>query len=108
MTVQTQAERTRGAIAAARQFVSLPQLVGLHWFQYYDHPVGGRGDGEDYNFGLVDIHDQPYEELTEALSRTNPHLAMAHEAAGHQPGATPPGAPLTIPAATINVHDRSL
>ena len=38
MTVQTQAERARGAAAAAQEFARLPQLVGLHWFQYYDHP----------------------------------------------------------------------
>ena len=25
---------------------------------YYDHPKGGRPDGEDYDFGLVDINDQ--------------------------------------------------
>jgi hypothetical protein len=39
MTVQTQAERARGAAAAAQEFAKLPQLVGLHWFQYYDHPL---------------------------------------------------------------------
>ena len=38
MTVQTQAERARGR-AAAQEFARLPQLVGLHWFQYYDHPL---------------------------------------------------------------------
>ena len=68
MTVQTQAERARGAAAAAQEFAKLPQLVGLHWFQYYDHPLGGRPDGEDYNFGLVDLDDRPYEALTEAFS----------------------------------------
>ena len=25
---------------------------------------------EDYNFGLVDLYDRPYEELTEAFSRS--------------------------------------
>ena len=75
MTVPTQAERTRGAIAAAQRFAREPQIVGIHWFQYYDHPTGGRTDGEDYNFGLVDIDDRPYEGLVEAFSRVNPSLA---------------------------------
>ena len=42
----------------------LPYVLGADWFQYFDEPTHGRGDGENFNFGLVDIHDQPYEELT--------------------------------------------
>src|SRR5439155_1053687 len=53
MTVATQAERARGAAAAAARFAREPGVVGAHWFQYYDHPRGGRDDGEDYDFGLV-------------------------------------------------------
>jgi len=68
MTVDTQAERAQGAAAATRNFAALPEIVGTHWFQYYDHPKGGRADGEDYNFGLVDVDDRPYEQLTEALA----------------------------------------
>lgn len=107
MTVQTQAERTQGAMAAAQWFVKLPQLIGLHWFQYYDHPLGGRPDGEDYNFGLVDIHDRPYEALTEAFSRLNPRLAAIHQEATRVP-AGPTDTPLEIPEATIDLRDRSL
>jgi hypothetical protein len=109
MTVHTQAERARGAAAAAQWFVKLPQLVGLHWFQYYDHPLGGRpDDGEDYNFGLVDLYDRPYETLTEAFSRINPRLAGMHQEARHVSSPLPPGMPLEIPQAEINPHDRSL
>ena len=39
----------------------------MHWFQYYDHPKGGRPDGEDYDFGLVDINDRPYRRLVDDL-----------------------------------------
>src|SRR5439155_885420 len=46
MTVGTQAERARGAAAAAERFARQPTIVGSHWFQYYDHPRGGREDGE--------------------------------------------------------------
>jgi hypothetical protein len=41
-----------------------PYVIGADWFQYYDEPTHGRYDGENFNFGLVDIHDRPYEALT--------------------------------------------
>ena len=107
MTVATQNERSIGAAAATLNFAAIPEIVGAHWFQYYDHPWGGRLDGEDYNFGLVDVDDRPYEELVAALSRVNPGLAAIHqEARLVSPGS--PGAPLEIPAADIDPHDRSL
>ena len=34
MTVHTQDERIRGAMAAAERFAREPQIVGTHWFQY--------------------------------------------------------------------------
>jgi hypothetical protein len=107
MTVQTQAERTRGAAMAAQHFAQVPNIVGMHWFQYYDHPRGGRDDNEDYDFGLVDIDDRPYEGLVEAFSRVNRRLIDIHRQA-HQ---TPPparDAPLRLPKASIDAHDRSL
>jgi hypothetical protein len=107
MTVQTQAERARGAATAAQRLAAEPSIVGLHWFQYHDHPTQGREDGEDYNFGLVDIHDQPYEELIDALSHVNRRLSDIHLQA--RP-ATPSvqGPRPEIPQAAIDVHDRSL
>jgi hypothetical protein len=80
MTVDTQAERAQGAAAAARDFAGIPELVGLHWFQYYDYPEGGRADREDYNFGLVDIRDRPYEALVAALGEANRALPLLHAA----------------------------
>ena len=71
MTVATQEERAAGAAAAIANFAAIPELVGAHWFMYYDHPKGGRPDGEDYDFGLVDINDRPYERLTAALAAAN-------------------------------------
>jgi hypothetical protein len=107
LTVPTQAERTHGAMAAARRFAREPQIVGLHWFQYYDHPQGGREDGEDYNFGLVDISDRPYERLVEAFSRVNPDLPAVHEQRSDTPVPVRDG-PWQIPRAVIDVRDRSL
>jgi hypothetical protein len=67
-TVQTQKERAAGFGANVTAFASLPYTVGAHWFQYYDEPPHGRPDGEDFNMGLVDIYDRPYEELTATAS----------------------------------------
>ena len=47
------------------QGVARPELIGVHWFQWNDQPVFGRGDGENYNIGVLDICNQPYTELTE-------------------------------------------
>src|SRR5450759_223349 len=32
-----------------------PSLIGTHWFQWGDQPATGRGDGENYNIGWVDV-----------------------------------------------------
>jgi hypothetical protein len=107
MTVQTQAERARGAAIAARQFARIPGIVGIHWFQYYDYPRGGRGDGEDYNFGLVDIDNRPYEQLVAAFSRVNPQLYDIHKNALSL-HSQPTGLSAQIRYADINPKDHSL
>lgn len=44
-----------------------PNVIGAHWFQYYDQPALGRYfDGENSNCGFVNITDQPYKELVES------------------------------------------
>ena len=63
-TVTTQEERAAGFRNTLQALVRTPYVVGADWFQYYDEPARGRDDGENYNFGLVDIHDWPYESLT--------------------------------------------
>ncbi len=43
-----------------------PCIVGTHWFQYKDQATTGRGDGENYQIGFVDICDTPYPEIVRA------------------------------------------
>ena len=43
-----------------------PLVVGTHWFQYGDQATTGRGDGENYQIGFVDICDTPYPETIQA------------------------------------------
>jgi hypothetical protein len=43
-----------------------PAIVGAHWFQCYDEATTGRGDGENYQIGFLDICDTPYWETIAA------------------------------------------
>ena len=61
--VATQADRAVSTKNSLDAFMRLNYVVGADWFQYYDEPSHGRYDGENYNFGLVDIENQPYGEL---------------------------------------------
>ena len=106
MTVDTQAERARGAAAAAASFANVPEILGLHWFQYYDYPLGGRGDAEDYNFGLVDIRDRPYEEVTAALAAANRQLPEIH--ADAHPASRQNLTRFVVPKASIDPAHASL
>ncbi|WP_372846811.1 hypothetical protein [Pontiella sp.] len=46
--------------------VKNPLIVGAHWFKFSDQPLTGRGDGENYRIGFVDIADTPYPEMVKA------------------------------------------
>ncbi len=69
--VQTQAERADGFKRYVKSVASIPFVLGAHWFQFTDEPSKGRGDGENYNMGLVDIAGRPYEEITKVASSLN-------------------------------------
>ncbi|MGE5270893.1 MAG: hypothetical protein ACM3JG_14600 [Thiohalocapsa sp.] len=107
MTVATQAERARGAAAATRNFARIPALVGTQWFQYYDHPKGGRADGEDYDFGLVDTADRPYRRLVAALAAANHEAPSIHAAAALRRQRDAAG-PFVIPHAELDIGAHSL
>ncbi|MEM9413732.1 MAG: beta-agarase, partial [Planctomycetota bacterium] len=46
-----------------------PNIVGTHWFQYASEATAGRGDGENYQVGFVDICDTPYVETIDAARK---------------------------------------
>jgi hypothetical protein len=87
----TQAERAKGFRNTLESLLRTSYVVGADWFQYYDEPMRGRFDGENYDFGLVDIHDQPYESLT-ATARALNLIAIKSELRSAVPDATS-GAP---------------
>jgi hypothetical protein len=43
-----------------------PYIIGTHWFQYKDQATTGRGDGENYQIGFLDICDRAYPEIVKA------------------------------------------
>ncbi len=90
MTVQTQAERAQGPQQPNRLCAAADR--GAPLVPILRPSPGGRPDGEDYNFGLVDIHDQPYEELTQRSARINPRLADPIRTTEPSLGG-PPGSP---------------
>lgn len=62
--VATQRERAAAARTTLEALARLPYVIGADWFQFFDEPKHGREDGENFNFGLVDIRNQPYVEPT--------------------------------------------
>ncbi len=45
-------------------------IIGAHWFQYLDESLTGRGDGENYNVGLVNTANLAYPELIDKIRET--------------------------------------
>jgi len=63
-TFDTQEDRADGLERYALNIFNRDYVVGYHWFTYSDQPAEGRFDGENNNFGLVNIEDNPYEVVT--------------------------------------------
>ena len=55
-----QAARAAAYEGFVRRLLARPWFVGHHWFQWADQPREGRRDGENNNFGLVSLDDEPY------------------------------------------------
>ena len=92
----TQKERAAGFRNTLQSLLKIPYVVGADWFQYYDEPTHGRFDGENFNFGLVDIHDRPYEALTSTA------IALDAASLKRQPARPRPDAAQGVPPAPRN------
>jgi hypothetical protein len=73
-TVRTQQERGDSYRYYVEQGATLRDLVGVHYFQWNDQHVVGRYDGENWQIGIVDICQQPYEEFVAAARRTHARI----------------------------------
>jgi len=110
--VATQPQRADAARTTLEALTRLPYVLGVDWFQYADEPQHGRDDGENFNFGLVDIHDQPYEELAGMFATLNAEQLKAQPtpprpdaAAGVPPAPRDPFADFT-PTRALKQWDR--
>lgn len=69
--VATQADRGRIYRCYIEASAARPWCVGAHWFTLYDQSALGRGDGENYNIGFLDVCHRVYEPLAEAARLTH-------------------------------------
>jgi glycosyl hydrolase family 42 (putative beta-galactosidase) len=63
---ENQQDRADKYASYVRGALTNPYIVGTHWFQYKDQATTGRGDGENYQIGFIDICDKPYPEIVRA------------------------------------------
>lgn len=80
-TVATQKIRADKFEECATTWMSQPYFLGYHWFQYMDEPKNGRFDGEDGNYGLVNINDEPYTEFVDRFKAMNARAWTLHREA---------------------------
>lgn len=71
-TFKTQKDRALWYERYTSFLLSCPITVGQIWFQYVDEPATGRTpDGENGNYGLVTINDEPYADLVKKIKEIN-------------------------------------
>lgn len=76
--VPDQAARARAYKKYVTWLESMPEAVGFHWFEWCDEPKQGRFDGENSNYGLVNIKDQPYTQFVKAVKVANKDAVAVH------------------------------
>eukprot|EP01121_Diplochlamys_sp_Union-15-3_P002159 TRINITY_DN11881_c0_g1_i1.p1 TRINITY_DN11881_c0_g1~~TRINITY_DN11881_c0_g1_i1.p1 ORF type:complete len:447 (-),score=80.03 TRINITY_DN11881_c0_g1_i1:101-1441(-) len=75
----TQNERANGFTRYVTALLKYPFALGYHWWQYADEPSSGRWpDGEDSNYGVVAIDDDPYQVLTTEMTKFNAQAQDLH------------------------------
>ena len=79
VAVPTQKDRVEHFNRYAHEALNLPYIVGLHWYEWADESPEGRFDGENCDYGLVDIHDHEYTLLTKAQAKMNLIAASLHK-----------------------------
>ena len=76
--VPTQKDRAEHFDSYVTALAEMPFMVGFHWFEYCDEPAEGRFDGENSNYGLVNIKDEPWQILVERMTEVNERIEQVH------------------------------
>ena len=82
--VPDQRARARAYADYVTWLESLPEAVGYHWFEWSDEPKEGRFDGENSNYGFVNIEDNVYEHFARAVAAANEAAIGAHRKSSGQ------------------------
>jgi len=76
--VPNQAARAQDFTTYVIELLKLPFAVGYHWFEYVDEPAEGRFDGEDSQYGVVNIGDVVYTVITDQMKKINQEAESLH------------------------------
>ena len=91
--VATQKERALAFEVFQKALCRLPFVVGSDYFMWVDEPAQGisKTFPEDGNYGLVDVNDRPYPELTQTATRVNALAYDIHSGRSTEVGIPPGG-----------------
>lgn len=78
----TQSQRADALERYGEALAAQPYLVGIHWFEWFDEPPGGRFDGENSNWGLVSSEDVKYTSVVDRAPLIGPMLTYWKYAPG--------------------------
>ena len=107
-TAAGQTERADRYQAFTEELLERPYVVGSHWFKFHDQPATGRGDGENSLFGVVDLDDDAYPELTERMAATNEDLYRARLRAASDGAPTLHAEQGGVPALPLGTRELSI
>lgn len=77
--VAAQKDRADSFESYVKALMKTPYVVGYHWFEHADEPAEGRFDGENSNYGLVNIKDEPWEILVNRMKQFNAEVEKIHK-----------------------------
>ena len=81
---KTQTARAEKFSAYATTLLSQPWAIGFGWWNFVDEPSSGRWpDGENSNYGVVNLADDVYSELARAFRNFAARANALHAASWH-------------------------
>ena len=90
MRVDTQEQRAEAFRIYQEMLMRLPYMVGSDFFMWVDEPAEGISETfpENSNYGLVDVNDRPYPELTQMATRVHGRAYALHNGDDPELGVT--------------------
>lgn len=75
----TQKERSKAYNFYLERAAAHSHFIGAHYFALYDQPCLGRSDGENYQFGFLDVCSLPHQEFIDGISIDGKKLLEIHK-----------------------------